>query len=200
MKNSETGEYELVVGNPQLLSAFFIVVLLCGVAFGMGYVMGQSAQRSKAPADTANAATNAPSSGVSQPVAPPALPAQSAADQAGTQPAASDSAAAPSEPAAPQPTTQPARETQSAAAPAPAQAPPTDAPAGSYWQVAAFKAASDAQPIVHTLQDGGMPVTTKTFPDGLVHVLVGPYADARALSNARQELTTRFGIRSPIRK
>jgi cell division septation protein DedD len=61
--------------------------------------------------------------------------------------------------------------------------------------VAAFKAADEAQPIIRTLRDGGMPVIAKTFPDGLAHVLVGPFADARALSNAKQELTTRFGIK-----
>ena len=30
MRNNETGEFELVVGNRQLLSGFFIVVLLFG--------------------------------------------------------------------------------------------------------------------------------------------------------------------------
>src|ERR1051325_5398982 len=40
MRNTETGEFELVVGNKQLLSAFFIVVLLCAVAFAMGYIVG----------------------------------------------------------------------------------------------------------------------------------------------------------------
>ena len=38
MKNNETGEFELVVGDRQLLSAFFIVVLLCAV--GAGYTTG----------------------------------------------------------------------------------------------------------------------------------------------------------------
>src|SRR5674476_1348322 len=42
MKNNETGEFELVVGNKQLLSGFFIVVLLFAVAFAMGYVVGQN--------------------------------------------------------------------------------------------------------------------------------------------------------------
>ena len=46
MKNNETGEYELVVGNRQLLSGFFVVVLLCAVAFAMGYVVGQNSPRS----------------------------------------------------------------------------------------------------------------------------------------------------------
>jgi len=45
MKNNETGEFELVVGNKQLLSGFFIVVLLFAVAFAMGYVVGQNTQR-----------------------------------------------------------------------------------------------------------------------------------------------------------
>ena len=46
MRNNETGEFELVVGNRQLLSGFFIVVLLFAVAFAMGYVVGQNSPRS----------------------------------------------------------------------------------------------------------------------------------------------------------
>src|SRR6266436_1967875 len=44
------GEYELVLGNRQLLSAFFIVVILFGVFFTMGYVVG----RNSAPASAAS--------------------------------------------------------------------------------------------------------------------------------------------------
>ena len=40
MRNNETGEFELVVGNRQLLSGFFIVVMLFGVFFAMGYIVG----------------------------------------------------------------------------------------------------------------------------------------------------------------
>ena len=36
------GEYELVLGNRQLLSAFFIIVILFGVFFTMGYVVGRN--------------------------------------------------------------------------------------------------------------------------------------------------------------
>ena len=46
MRNNETGEFELVVGNRQLLSGFFIVVLLLAVAFAMGYVVGQNSPHS----------------------------------------------------------------------------------------------------------------------------------------------------------
>jgi len=68
MKNSETGEYEVVVGNGQLVSAFFIVVLLMGVAFFMGYMIGRNGP-SKVQPDTAS---NAPAQTGAQPQAPAA--------------------------------------------------------------------------------------------------------------------------------
>jgi cell division septation protein DedD len=46
----DASEYELVLGNKQLLSILFLVVLLFGVFFAMGYVMG----RNSAPVDTAD--------------------------------------------------------------------------------------------------------------------------------------------------
>src|ERR1035438_6865526 len=52
MRNNETGEYELVVGNRQLLTGFFIVVLLCAAAFAMGYVVGENTHSAK-PVETA---------------------------------------------------------------------------------------------------------------------------------------------------
>src|ERR1035438_3436207 len=42
MKNNETGEFELVLGNRQLLSGFFIVVILFAVFFVMGYIVGRT--------------------------------------------------------------------------------------------------------------------------------------------------------------
>jgi len=46
---SEPSEFELVLGNKQLLSVFFIVVVLLGVFFTMGYIVG----RNSAPVDAA---------------------------------------------------------------------------------------------------------------------------------------------------
>src|SRR5947199_3785728 len=63
MRNNETGEFELVVGNRQLLSGFFIVVLLFAVAFAMGYVVGQNSPRS---AKVADATATAPPPTVSE--------------------------------------------------------------------------------------------------------------------------------------
>jgi outer membrane biosynthesis protein TonB len=42
MSKNETGEFELVLGNKQLLSVFFIVVILLAVFFTMGYIVGRN--------------------------------------------------------------------------------------------------------------------------------------------------------------
>ena len=49
MPKNEDGEFELVLGNKQLLSMFFVVVVLLGVFFIMGYIVG----RNSAPLVTA---------------------------------------------------------------------------------------------------------------------------------------------------
>ena len=41
MPTNEEGEFELVLGNKQLLSVFFLVVLLLAVFFSMGYLAGR---------------------------------------------------------------------------------------------------------------------------------------------------------------
>ena len=42
MPKTEDGEFELILGNRQLLSVFFIVVILLGVFFTMGYIVGRN--------------------------------------------------------------------------------------------------------------------------------------------------------------
>jgi cell division septation protein DedD len=39
---NDDGEFELILGNRQLLSVFFIVVILLGVFFTMGYIVGRN--------------------------------------------------------------------------------------------------------------------------------------------------------------
>src|ERR1035437_7638430 len=115
MRNNETGEFELVVGNRQLLSGFFIVVLLFAVAFAMGYVVGQNTQRPVKLASDGGGASTAAGTAASpattnsrpQPASPltpaPAPSTPPAPDAAAAQQPPSDSASA----AVPQPTTQP---------------------------------------------------------------------------------------------
>jgi cell division septation protein DedD len=42
MARNEEGEFELVLGNRQLLSVFFILMVLMGVFFAMGYIVGRN--------------------------------------------------------------------------------------------------------------------------------------------------------------
>src|SRR6476469_5979719 len=58
MPRNEEGEFELVLGNRQLLSGFFIVVILFGVFFTMGYIVGRAS--SPASLTTTASATPAP--------------------------------------------------------------------------------------------------------------------------------------------
>src|ERR1700710_1234417 len=43
------GEKELVLGNKQLISLFFVVVALCGVFFAMGYMIGRNTSKPVTP-------------------------------------------------------------------------------------------------------------------------------------------------------
>jgi cell division protein FtsN len=67
----ESNEFELVLGNKQLLSVFFIVVMLLAVFFTMGYMLG----RNSAPVDTSRrAAEQQPIERQNAPSAVPAAP------------------------------------------------------------------------------------------------------------------------------
>lgn len=195
MKNTDTGEFELVVGNRQLLSAFFIVILLLAVTFAMGYVVGQNT-RSVKMTDTSAATTgNVASDSRPQPVSatPPApvsaAAAQPAADGAAQSPADSAPATTPStagaapaaQPAAPSPA-QP-----SAAQGANANTPVSDLPAGSYWQVMALHQ-SDAEVLIKTLKDMGLPALMSPAPNNLMRVLVGPYNDTESMGRVKSQL------------
>ncbi len=193
MHNNETGEFELVVGNRQLLSGFFVVVLLFAVAFAMGYVVGQNSRLPRTQAEAA------PPAG--RPAEQRPLPTSAAAPAPqGAAPAAGEKEAAGAESAAPgpaQPTTQPVRE------PEPARTEPVREPErpraeagggagdpapGAYWQVIATANRESAQMIVQSLKDKGFPAATSPGPNNLTRVLVGPYSDNTAMGHAKTEL------------
>ncbi len=181
MRNNETGEFELVVGNRQIMSGFFIVVLLFAVGVAMGYFLGQNSPRS-AKLDSAQAPVSAPGDRP-QPTAP-TQPVQQAAPPAET----------PAQPPAEsqQPATQPVREPVSAASagePAAAAAAPAvpEAAAGTYWQVMAV-GRSEADIVVRTLKNKGFPATVSPGTKGLTRVLVGPYGERVAQGKAKSDL------------
>jgi len=193
MRNNETGEFELVVGNRQLLSGFFIVVLLFAVAFAMGYVVGENSHSAK----PAEAATNTAVPPATQADARP-QPASAAPTPTPTQAAETAPETPASEPA--QPSTQPARQEQapSETRPAPrpvesspvppAAVPKADPPPGSYWQVIATANPDSAQTLLQTLKDKGFPASLSPGPNNLTRVLVGPYTDTTSMGRAKTEL------------
>lgn len=195
MRNNDTGEFELVVGNRQLLSGFFIVVLLFAVAFAMGYVVGQNSPRStKLGSETAAANTPVPVPDASRPApaanaAPADAPKPADAD---AQPPADGSAAAPAEAeAAPHPTTQPARDT--AAAKADAGTTTTQLAPGTYWQAIAVQQ-HEAEVMATGLREKGLSVVLSPGPKGLTRVLVGPYNNKEALGRAKTEIENATGL------
>ena len=82
-------EFELVLGNKQLLSVFFIVVILLGIFFTMGYVVG----RNSSPVDTARR-TDA----YERQNAPSAVPTSSSARRDSATPAAGEGTPSPGRP------------------------------------------------------------------------------------------------------
>jgi cell division septation protein DedD len=187
MKNKETGEFELVVGDKQLLSGFFLGVVLLAVVFALGYVLGRSSPKSATvPTDTVASAPNSTPDNRPQAAAPVVPPSP---EPAATTPPTGDSpaqtaAATPQEPE-PHPATVPAKEA-GAPSPAPSAAAPDPANA-SYWQVAAASHNS-ADAFFQTLKDKGFPVTTRPGPNNLTLVLVGPYYDKASLTKAKKQL------------
>jgi hypothetical protein len=197
MRNNESGEFELVVGNRQLLSGFFIVVLLFAVAFAMGYVVGQNSPRSSKLGNEVSAQTPSP--------VPDARPAPAAAvptetpksAEAASEPPAETAGDAQAESEAPQPTTRPARDILPAKSSPPAEAPVATAPAqlspGTYWQVVAV-AQHEAEVMAAALKEKGFAVVLSPGPKGLTRVLVGPYNNKEALGRAKTDIESSTGL------
>ena len=185
MPHNEEGEFELVLGNKELLSVLFIVVVLLGVFFAMGYVVG----RNSSPVDTARR---------SEAYVPPAAPAERApaptsAVQTTTAPPA---AAASAETAAPEPAV------ETAPAPAPENAPVVLAqpqPGQMFLQVSAV-AKPEADILVDLLTKKGFHAMVAAGPnESLYRVLVGPAKDTTDLGKMKGDLE-QAGFKSIVRK
>lgn len=167
------GEKELVLGNKQLISLFFVVVALCGVFFAMGYMIGRNTSK-PALADADAGRTAAPQS---QDSAPPRETASAESPAAESQPPVSAPA-----PADPQPAalveTQPARD----------DSPVVPEAGATYLQVTALKR-SDADNLVKTLREQKFPamLASSSKPE-LFRVMVGPYHQTADVADAKARL------------
>jgi hypothetical protein len=192
MPRNDEGEFELVLGNRQLLSGFFIVVVLFGVFFTMGYIVG----RHSSPTTLATASAAAtPDPAPAQPVSPAAPP----PGQAEVMPAEPPKAEAPPPPP---PDSEPVTSTRPATAPAESPRTPepkpvaetrsdsggiSDPPPGSYLQVAAPKRTA-AGGVVESLKNKGIVAVLAPGPnEDTVRVLVGPL-DTSTLGKMRADL------------
>jgi cell division septation protein DedD len=186
MARNDDGEFELVLGNRQLLSVFFLVVILFAVVFTMGYIVG----RNSISAAGATASQKAPAA---EPIAPAvvipraeskAAPAERQAEAAeapqGTQPAPG---------AADPPAAEPPKAAAAIAEPAPGQ---------MYLQVSAVKQ-PEAEVIAESLKKKGFAAILGPGPKDseLVRVLVGPLKDGDTLARTKSELEA-AGFRNPI--
>jgi cell division septation protein DedD len=204
------GEKELVLGNKQLISLFFVVVALCGVFFAMGYLVGLNS--AKAPMASGNDSSSTAGAAAGQRPQPgslhespaqadtPSAPASDSASPTGveTKPA-QDTAAGPSASVEPEPKmTTPIlskRATSAVSTVIPAVSGSGAAPllesGASYLQVAALQQRTDAENVIRTLREQSLPAVAVRNPkDGLFHVLVGPYREMTQVAEAKTRLRT----------
>ncbi len=174
MKNKETGEFELVVGNGQIISGFFILALLLAVFFAMGFIVAR-AKYQQEPATTTAAASTSPE--LRQPASTPPQPPAEAKNE----PPAQDSAPPVADSAPPQRLAETKAEPKLEPAPA-------DAAQGSYWQIIATKDPSGARALLQSMKDMGLPASLSPGPNDTTRVLVGPYTDNATMAKVKTQL------------
>src|SRR5579884_3368557 len=199
---SEQGEFELVLGNKQLLSVFFIVVVLLAVFFFMGYVVGRNSgpamiagaahttETARAtPADTGSRASAMPPATTPAP-APQTPPSETQAS------APEPQAAAPATHEAPPPAPAPAPAPERAEAPAPGPQSIGEPAAGTTWLQVVATTRPDAELIGETLGKRHFHTQVAPAPNGLFRVLVGPSKNAAETSELRTRLEA-AGFKNP---
>jgi cell division septation protein DedD len=220
MPRNEEGEFELVVGNRQLLTIVFILMLLFGIVFSMGYFVGRNSVSETASTSGPARPAAAESAGLTPPGSPPA-PSGAAREapppDSTLEPGQAKVAPTPIKPEAEQPKPPEAPKTTppTAAKPkesAPPTPPPTPEPAAAeesptaqpapgqtFLQVAAVRR-PEAELMVDVLKRRGFPARIAPVPDKPeFRVLVGPLKDSATLARTQADLQT-AGFRSIVRK
>ena len=172
MPKNNDGEFELILGNRQLLSVFFIIVILLGVFFTMGYIVGRNSAPLVADSTPPSKSTNPP-----MVVETPARPTEST-----PAPAAEPQTPAAVEPPKPAPEPEPAP-VAPAKASEPAKTAKSDAKARpvagqAYLQLAATSR-HEAEIMVDVLHKKGFRALLAEIDErpGTFRVLVGPVLD-----------------------
>lgn len=216
---------DVVLGGRHLAGIFALLVVVLGVVFTLGYLLGRSRYEGEAVAIAADAPAEAapsgargatPASGAASPnsagsaAAPPTnWNFYGSGDPAKTpqlQPApgaavsvAPKPAAAPAQPARPAPAKAPVAARPAAVAPEPGGS--ALIPKGAITlQVAALTREADALALAQALQEKKFPaIVTTPSTDKYYRVQVGPYPDAQSATAARRELEKQ-GFKSFVRR
>jgi cell division septation protein DedD len=190
--DSPDREFEIVLGNKQLFSLLFIVFVLLGVFFAMGYLMG----RNTLPVDTAAAGSKAPASALSDYPGSgrPSAVAPSVETSSPTQPTTSPepSASTRSAPVETSPTPVPAVErSKPVAEPTPSSLTVVEPKVGqTFLQVSAITR-PEAELLVEVLQKKGFKAILAPGPkENIFRVLVGPEKDDTEMAKTRTALET----------
>lgn len=190
MPPRDEGEFELILGNRQIILVFLIVVLLLGLFFAMGFLAGRSVAGRRAAAEqqpaqvpiSVDASKSASRSEVT-------VPAPAGKQEEPKQPAETASAGA----AAKQPEAAPAK-----AAP-PARLFVEQPPAGTYLQAAATQRADAETMLSYLISKTGLTgyVTPSPKSPELCRVLIGPFSGSEQIAQARAKLSA-LGVTNAI--
>lgn len=205
--SQSSGEKELILGNKQLISLFFIVVALCGVFFAMGYMVRGNSIKGTLSTGGDNTAASSDAGVRRQQPEPPR-------ETSDTAPAPADSTASPAD--AEHMETHPADDTPPPApAPSGASVEPKSSPVqavevkpapyadpkslpkpeepqagATYIQVSALPLA-DAQAMVKTLREQHLPASVApSSKENSYRILVGPYFQTSDVADAKAKLKT----------
>ncbi len=212
MAGRDDGEFELILGNKQLLSVLFIVIVLLGVFFAMGFLAGRSTGSSvvaKKEGDQIPISVDAANTRSAEP--PSQAPAAEPAPQQPTttaevapppdRPADAETKPAPAPPKqapAPEPKAPPAKQAPAPAKPAaPAGTFVQTPPAGTYLQVAAVKRA-EADAMLSFISEKTRLrgyVTPVPKSSELCRVVLGPFNNEEMA--AARNMLGEIGIKSP---
>ena len=208
MARNDEGEFELVLGNRQLISVFLIVVILLGVFFSMGYIVGRNSAPTEVARNVSGAKNSEPPLDTS-PVTPPpvsAPPKEAPKETKATAPSPERVTTHAEQPAAetpppPKPAPMPAKEKKSPAPPPAARAERAsvtgEPQTGDYWQVVATTR-PDAEIVAEALNKKGLhAIVTPAPKEGYFRVLVGPLPDSATQAQTRTQLES-AGFKNPI--
>ena len=197
MQRNEDGEFELTLGNAQLLGIFAILVILLGIYFAMGYMVGRNAGAQSALARSPADAKAASDSGAA-PVKDSPAPERASNGSPSAAPAPPEEKSQPEQagPAEPVATTP--------AGPASARAEGailhvTQPESGETFLQVVATARADAETVAVALGKDNLHVRLSPAPNGLIRVLVGPTKDAADLARLRSVLEGK-GFHPIVRK